>query len=431
HINAAQHRFLTLLAALIERDAWEGHGIKSPAHWLNYHCGIDLGAAREKVRVAKSLQQLPCIDDAFRCGTISYSKVRAMTRSATPENEQMLLQVALHGTAQHVEQLVRKYRRAESLTDDRRAESQYEARELTCYFDDDGMLVLRGRMTPEDGAVFMKAVEAMVAAQYPAVVTDEDAASLSEKTFPQKRVDALLALAEQAMSTMEEGLQPVHSADKYQVVIHIEHGNEQHCSIESGTHHLPLSPATARRLCCDASLVPVMEDSSGNVLNVGRKTRAIPPSIRRALQIRDRGCRFPGCCEARYVDAHHVQHWCDGGETRLDNLVLLCRHHHRLLHQEGYEIVKHGEQQFEFLTPVGRALPAVLDPQFAASEDIASEALAIEREHDGIGLEIDSRTAVTRWEGERLDYDLAVGAMLRGRMLGFSAGRWYPGVPSP
>ena len=158
-INAAQHRFLTLLAALIERDAWEGAGIKSPAHWLNYHCGIDLGAARE----------------------------------------------------------------------------------LTCYFDDDGMLVLRGRMTPEDGAVFMKAMEAMVAAQNPPVTQDEDAANLSEKTFPQKRVDALLALAEQVMSTMAEGLQPLASADKYQVVIHIERDNEQHCSIDSGAHHLPLS----------------------------------------------------------------------------------------------------------------------------------------------------------------------------------------------
>ena len=158
--------------------------MKSPAHWLNYYCGIDLGAAREKVRVAKCLQNFPGIDDAFRTGEISYSKVRAMTRSATPENEQMLLQVALHGTAQHVEQLVRKYRRAESLTDNRRAESQYEARELTFYFDDDGMLVMRGRMTPEDGAVFMKALEAMVAAQNPPAVTDEETANLPEKTFP-------------------------------------------------------------------------------------------------------------------------------------------------------------------------------------------------------------------------------------------------------
>jgi hypothetical protein len=202
HINAAQHRFLILLAALIERDAWAGNGIKSPAHWLNYNCGIDLGAAREKVRVAKNLQQLPAINEAFRAGTISYSKVRAMTRSATPDNEQMLLQVALHGTAQHVEQLVRKYRRAESLTDDRRDQSQYAARKLTCYFDDDGMLVLRGRMTPEDGAVFMKAmdamVEAMVTTQNPPVSHDDNSATCPEKTFPQKRIDASPAAASAA-----------------------------------------------------------------------------------------------------------------------------------------------------------------------------------------------------------------------------------------
>jgi hypothetical protein len=290
-----------------------------------------------------------------------------MTSSATPKNEQMLLQVALQGTEQHVEQLVRKYRRAKYLTDDRRAESQYDARELNCYFDDDGMLVLRGRMTPEDGAVFMKALEAMIAAQSPAVACDDVSASLSEKTFPQKRVDAFLALAEQAMNTMKERLQP-------------------------------LSSATAIRLCCDASSVPVLKDSSGNVLNVGRKTRAFAPAIRRALQIRDRGCRFPGCCQSRYVDAHHVQLWCAAGAARLDNLVSLCRHHHRVLRQKGYEIVKHGEHQFEFLTPVGGALPAVLVPQFAAKEDMASETLAIEREHDGVGPVIDSSTAVTRRE---------------------------------
>ena len=103
HINAAQYRFLKLLAALVERDAWLGcSGMKSPAHWLNYYCGIDLGAAREKVRVAKCMATLPQIDAAFSTGVISYSKVRAMTRSATPENEAFLLQVARYGTAQFV-----------------------------------------------------------------------------------------------------------------------------------------------------------------------------------------------------------------------------------------------------------------------------------------------------------------------------------------
>lgn len=418
HINAAQHRFLTLLAALIERNAWEGSGIKSPAHWLNYYCGIDLGAAREKVRVAKCLRELPGIDEAFRSGVISYSKVRAMTRSATLQNEAMLLQVALHGTAQHVEQLVRKYRRTERLSDSKRDASNYEARELTCFFDEDGMLVLRGRLTPEDGAVFLQALNGMMSALNPPVPKSEVKEEFAQKTFPQKRADALLAIAEQAVSAMDDGLRPVPSAEKYQVVVHIERdkvadAKHHQCSIECDTSHLPLSAATARRLCCDSSMVVVQEDFRGNVLNVGRRTRTVPPSIRRALQVRDGGCRFPGCCESRYVDAHHVQHWCDGGETKLDNLVLLCRHHHRLLHQEGYEVVIDSSGSFEFLTPRGLQMARAVMPQFSECEE-TGERLAIEREHDVSGLVIDSRTAVTRWQGERMYYDLAVGAMITG-----------------
>ncbi|OGT74161.1 MAG: hypothetical protein A3H44_13605 [Gammaproteobacteria bacterium RIFCSPLOWO2_02_FULL_57_10] len=450
HINAAQHRFLTLLAALIERNAWEGDGIKSPAHWLNYYCGIDLGAAREKVRVAKCLQNLPGIDEAFRSGVISYSKVRAMTRSAMPQNEAMLLQVALHGTAQHVEQLVRKYHRAEKLSDRKSDASNYDARELTCFFDEDGMLVIRGRLAPEDGAVFMGSLNAMLSALNPPVPKCELSEEFEQKTFPQKRADALLAMAEQAVRTMDNGLQPVSSAEKFQVVVHVgasllanplgresialedtvvpatdvQPSEDHHrCSIECGDSHFPLSAATARRLCCDASMVMVQEDSRGNVLNVGRRTRTVPPSTRRALQVRDGGCRFPGCCESRYVDAHHVQHWCDGGETKLDNLVLLCRHHHRLLHQEGYEIVRNGDGAFLFVTPQGRAMARAITPQFDCVDEALMETLAIEREHDSAGLEVNSHTAVTRWQGGRMDYDLAVGAMLsqKGHLPGFNA----------
>ena len=171
HINAAQHRFLKLLAALVEREAWgDGGGIKSPAHWLNYYCGIDLGAAREKVRVAKCLAELPQIDEAFASGAISYSKVRAMTRSATPENESYLLNIARHGTAQHMEMLVRKYQRVQRQSQNNRqdqegnmdadvAAAQFAGRELHWHYDDDGMLVIRGRLTPEDGAMFIKAID--------------------------------------------------------------------------------------------------------------------------------------------------------------------------------------------------------------------------------------------------------------------------------
>ena len=120
HIAAAEYRFIKLLAALVERGAWGGHGIKSPAHWLNYYCGIGLNAAREKVRVAKALENLPLIDEAFSKGEISFSKVQAMTRAATPANESMLLAVARHGTAQHVEMLVRKHQRVLRIADSMR-----------------------------------------------------------------------------------------------------------------------------------------------------------------------------------------------------------------------------------------------------------------------------------------------------------------------
>src|SRR5688572_24432575 len=163
HINAAQYRCLKLLAALVERDAWLGDsGMKSPAHWRNCYCGIDLGAAREKVRVALCLATLPLIDAAFSTGVISYSKVRAMTRSATPRNQAFLLQVARHGTAQHVEKLVRTFARASRLADPQQDRCQYEARTFTWYYDDDGMLVFKGRLPAVEGAAFVKAMEAIL-----------------------------------------------------------------------------------------------------------------------------------------------------------------------------------------------------------------------------------------------------------------------------
>ena len=163
HINAAQYRFLKLLAALVERHAWGGDsGMKSPAHWLNYYCCIDLGAAREKVRVAKCLSSLPLIDQAFATGAISYSKVRAMTRAATPENEEYLLSIAKNGTAQHMEMLIRKYQRSQRLNSSSRDKAQHAAREFSWFHDDDGMLVFKGRLCAEDGAVFLKAMDAVL-----------------------------------------------------------------------------------------------------------------------------------------------------------------------------------------------------------------------------------------------------------------------------
>jgi len=517
HINAAQHRFLKLLAALIEREAWgDGGGIKSPAHWLNYYCGIDLGAAREKVRVAKCLTQLPQIDEAFASGAISYSKVRAMTRSATPHNEAHLLNIARHGTAHHVEMLVRKHQRVKRQVrglgqgneqdqrgnrDGDAAAAQFAGRGLHWHYDDDGMLVIRGRLTPEDGALFIKAIDGAFAQLhqssansetqvapvrkigsqnvstetfYPNQNTDSqkdvsaetfysnhnpecskdaseetfspyqdpksqthisaqrfsasqnpesdknvsaetflDSQETKADTFPQKRADALMLLIEHSLQHSTGDLAPLTPPHRHQMIIHIEkntlmRGAAHHCSIEHGPF---LSPASARRLACDTSLLTVLEDSQGNVLNVGRKTRTVSPALRRALTIRDHCCRFPGCTESRFVDAHHIHHWCDGGETSLENLVLLCRRHHRLVHDQGYELINRGAGHIEFRRPDRQILPEALYPQFVEHE-AHEEHLAIERLHQRMGLHVDDYTAITRWQGERMDYSMAMEGIL-------------------
>ncbi len=209
HIYAATYRLLELIREYDECEGWVQPGLRSCAHWLNWKCGISIGAAREKVRVAHALKDLSKISEAFREGRLSYSKVRAMTRVGTPENEDYLLMIARHGTAAHVDRLVGLYRqvkRSEALALENR---RHELRELSLYQVDNDCFVIRGRLTPEH--------------------------------------------------------------------------------------------------------------ADGEPLSVGRKTRTIPPAIRRALKRRDGGCRFPGCTCTRFVDAHHIRHWADGGETSMDD----------------------------------------------------------------------------------------------------------------
>ena len=153
----------------------------------------------------------------------------------------------------------------------------------------------------------------------------------SMDSYEQLRADALVLMSEHLLATMDQGISPLAGADRVQLMVHIDansmvngetrtgEGDKTHCYLDGGPF---LCPDTARRLACDAGIMTVLEDSDGNVLNVGRKSRTVPTRLRRALELRDQGCRFPGCLESR-VDAHHIQHWCNGGETSLKNLMLL------------------------------------------------------------------------------------------------------------
>jgi hypothetical protein len=161
-LNAGSYRLINLIARFDDRKAWLcGGSIRSCAHWLNWQCGIALGAARERVRVAHCLQNLPLIDASFASGEISFSKVRAMTRVATPENEEFLLMIAQHGTASHVEQVVRKYRSVCCANEDRAELEVEEKRQCVYYQQDDGSWVIHARLPAEAGALVAKAIEAV------------------------------------------------------------------------------------------------------------------------------------------------------------------------------------------------------------------------------------------------------------------------------
>ncbi len=367
-IHAATYELFRMLAEFDARNGWNT-GFLSCAHWLHWRTGIDLGAAREKVRVARALQLLPHVSSEMQRGRLSYAKVRALTRVATPQNEQALVDFALAGTAAHVERFVRGWRRVDATCDRATDEARHLARGLSTWVDDDGMVVVRGRLTPELGAVLQRALEAAADTLYRDVASAAKAGGMADEVnHAQRRADALGLIAETALSA---SLDAGTAGDRYQVVVHVSaetsHAGSQDAAIEVDHGALHVSAETSRRLACDASVVRINHDASGTVIDVGRKTRTIPPSIRRALAARDTGCRFPGCTSRR-CDAHHIEHWADGGETCIDNLLLLCRRHHRAVHEGGFQVVHHAQGDVSFIRPDSHAippapLPAEFDPE--------------------------------------------------------------------
>ena len=175
HLNAATYRFLELIGEFDRTRGWARHGLVNCAQWLNWQCGIGACAAREKVRVARALEGLPQVSDAFRQGRLSYSKVRAVTRVATAENEGTLLNIALHGTASHVEKTVRKFRRVQRETERREADALHRSRYVEWWYEEDGSWRLQARLAPEVAAVVKQAIEAAMAAE-DEVAGDEAAA---------------------------------------------------------------------------------------------------------------------------------------------------------------------------------------------------------------------------------------------------------------
>jgi len=336
-LHAATYRFLTALAEFDRIGGWVGEGVSSCAQWLGWRCGVGMNTAREKVRVARALEELPVVAEKLEVGELSYSKARAITRIATPETEGFLVKCALSGTTGQVERLVRYARKYGPEAAEERAARIHADRCVKVWTDTDGAVNIKGRLPPELGAIVVRALDAAVdEAKKQAFEAAREAKESGDEvaepdphafnpSFRWNRADALVDIAE---SFLARGYREGNAGERYQVVVHVDATPRRatgadHTGCANGAPSDPvdqpkvnepdgvnaadtasgmtppeaapyiedvgpIADSTALRIACDSSVV-VMTEKDGDTIDVGRKTRTVPPSIRRALRHRDGG----------------------------------------------------------------------------------------------------------------------------------------------
>ena len=336
HINAANHRWLMLVAEYDRRNGWSDGATQSCAHWLNWKCGVGMG--------------------------------------------------------------VRGFRRCQDAEELSREAQQQQTRCVSIRHDDDGSLILNCRLPAEAGAKILKALELAVAELPVDPYKGVPAGTFVERVpFSVRRADALALVAE---SFLAHGALEVRGTDRHQIIVHVaaETLRDRTAGCCEHEHGPAMAAETARRLACDASVVTLIENDDGEPLNVGRKTRTISAPLRRLLIARDKGCRFPGCANSRYIDAHHVNHWANGGETKPSNLVSLCRFHHRAVHEGGIRIEVLDDGALRLVKKDGVAIDSVLP---GCSQPL------------GDWKQLPAGQMANGWRGERMDCGLGVEVLLQ------------------
>lgn len=268
-MNAITHDFLVLVRQFDERAGWLSCGLDSCAEWLHWRCDLSLSAAREKVRVAHALKTLPVIGMAFARGELSYSKVRALTRVATRENEDELLDHALHTTAARVEERCRELRWGSGLSTDEALRARARRYLYLRRDPERGMATITVELPLEMADVVDKALDRGVEA------TASSTPELADESWQAQRADALVALAKAYLGRGEPG---GALSDRYQVVVHVDE-----TSLRGGTGRSGLPIESVRRIACDADRTVLVEGEQGEPLSVGRRSRVVPTSLRRAL----------------------------------------------------------------------------------------------------------------------------------------------------
>jgi hypothetical protein len=342
-INAATYELLVLIREFDERGGCLKWGLQNTATWLAWRCDLTMTTAREKVRVAQALKHLPLISAAFSSGELSYSKVRSLTRVANASNEEELVAFALRNTACHVDARCRELRMGSPLSL-RVAERAHASRSLRVRRDADrGMMSVTVDLPIELGELVEKALDK---------ARDDECLKvpdLVDTSWSTRQADAFVTMIREYL----QGGDSTDSADNYLVTIHVD---QSALAGDVGRSSVPIE--TVKRLCCDGHAVVMTETKDGEPLSIGRKSRVVPKGIERAVRARDNNtCRFPGCRNKRFTEIHHVEHWANGGETSVDQLLVLCSKHHTLHHEGGFRIDKDFQGHWAFYRPDGVAVP--------------------------------------------------------------------------
>ena len=334
-IGCRERKLLAYIAEYDKTGRWRHHGCKDMAEWISGRLGITRWIARRWVGAAHALAALPQLAAALEAGTLCLDKVAELARFATPKTERQLIAWARRVTLRTIR--ARADAALRPALDD--TQSATTDRYLRWWWTDDHLLYLEGMVPADHGAAIATGL-ARTARALPEL--PRAAHVNAEDGFEQRCADALYVWA--SGGTDATRLEPPT------VVVHTTLDEVRSSVLEAGP---VLHPETAKRLACDARLQFVLTDQAGNALGIGRSARNVPAWLMRALRHRDHGCTFPGCGSQAYLEAHHVRHWEHGGPTDLDNLVLTCGFHHKLVHEFKWKIRLEGSV-VKWFYPSGR-----------------------------------------------------------------------------
>jgi hypothetical protein len=337
-ISASQRILFALICEVDRREAWRDDGAHDMAHWLCIRYGISSWKAYRWIAAAHALEALPRIAQAFTHGDLGIDKVVELARFATPETEAGLIRWAQGvscGAIRHRADLAGRTPVQEVVD----AEND---RTLTWSYVDEGRrFALEAELPAAQGAVVARAIE-RVAESIPAMPGEEDQVFASAR-----RADALVALCSTRIAADLD-------QDRATVVVHAQANGVRTeaggAEIEGGP---PIHPAIVERLLCNARVQTVVETESGDVVGLGRMSREPSTWMIRQIRYRDRECRFPGCGARRFTQAHHIRWWRNGGRTDLDNLLLICSFHHKLVHEHGWAVKRHADGSLRWFRPGG------------------------------------------------------------------------------